>query len=52
MGIKDPAGFRLCATDRFRGIVFAAVKISLKTNSRIPTWAVAGVIEAFNVSRP
>ena len=35
--------------DRFRGIVFAAVKASRKTNSPIPTWAEAKVIEAMDV---
>jgi hypothetical protein len=39
MGIKDPKEFRLYAIDRFRGIVYAAVKTSRKTNSPIPTWA-------------
>jgi hypothetical protein len=49
MGIKDLAEFRLYAIDRFRGIVFAAVKTSRKTNSPIPTWAEAKVIEALDV---
>jgi hypothetical protein len=49
MGIKDPAEFRLYAIDRFRGIVFAAVKTSRKTNSPIPTWAAAQVVEAWNI---
>jgi hypothetical protein len=50
MGIRDPAEFRLYATDRFRGIVFAAVKTSRKTNSPIPTWAEEKVIEGFGCS--
>ena len=49
MGIRDLAEFRLYAVDRFRGIVFAAVKTSRKTNSPIPTWAETQVIEAWNV---
>jgi hypothetical protein len=49
MGIKDPAEFGLYAIDRFRGIIFAAVKTSRKTNSPIPTWAESKVIEAWNV---
>ena len=49
MGIRDLGEFELYAIDRFRGIVFAAVKTSRKTNSPIPTWAEAKVIEAWNV---
>ena len=50
MGIKDLAEFRLYAIDRFRGIVFAAVKTSRKTNSPIPPWAEAMVIETWNAT--
>jgi hypothetical protein len=50
LGIKDPAEFRLYAIDRFRGIVFAAVKTSRKTNSPIPTWAEAMVIASWNAT--
>jgi hypothetical protein len=39
MGIKNLGEFNLYAVDRFRGIIFAAVKTSRKTNSPIPTWA-------------
>lgn len=49
MGIKDPAEFRLYAINRFRGIVYAAVKTSRKSNSPIPAWAEAMVIEAWNL---
>jgi len=48
MGIKDLAEFKLYAIDRFRGIVFAAVKTSRKTNSPVPSWAESKVIEAWN----
>jgi hypothetical protein len=51
MGIKDLAEFKLYAIDRFRGIVFAAVKTSRKTNSPIPTWAEAMVIETWNATQ-
>ena len=50
MGIKDPAEFRFYAIDRFRGIIFAAVKTSRKTNSPIPAWSEAMVIEALDIS--
>jgi hypothetical protein len=50
MGIKDLAEFKLYAIDRFRGIVFAAVKTSRKTNSPIPGWAEAKVIESWSAS--
>jgi hypothetical protein len=36
MGIKDQGEFRLYAIERFKGILQAAVKTSLKTNSPIP----------------
>ena len=49
MGIKDLGEFKLYAVERFRGIVYAAVKTSRKTNSSIPNWAEAKVIEAWNV---
>jgi hypothetical protein len=52
MGIKDlVAEFNLYAIDRFRGIVFAAVKTSRKTNSPITTWAEAMVIETWNATQ-
>ena len=52
MGIKDPAEFGLYAIDRFRGIIFAAVKTSRKTNSPIPTWAEDQVHVAWGASMP
>lgn len=51
MGIKDLGEFKAYAIDRFRGIVYAAVKTSRKTNSPIPTWAEAMVIEAWNAMK-
>ena len=45
MGIQFPAEFELYAIDRFRGIIYTAVKTSLKTNSPIPTWAEFQVIK-------
>jgi hypothetical protein len=48
MGIKDPAEFRLYAIDRFRGMVHAAVKTSLKTNSPVPNWAAARVFQVWD----
>ena len=50
MGIRDAAEFQLYATDRFRGIVFAAIKTSRRTNSPIPNWAEEKVIEAWSAS--
>jgi hypothetical protein len=49
MGIGDLEEFKLYAIDRFRGILYAAVKTSRKTNSPIPAWAEAKVIEAWKV---
>ena len=49
MGIKDLGEFKAYAIERFRGILHMAVKTSLKTNSPIPPWAAAMVIEAWNV---
>jgi hypothetical protein len=50
MGIKDLGEFKLYAIERFKGILHMAVKTSLKTNSPIPPWAAAKVIEAWNVN--
>ena len=36
MGIRDLVEFKWYAINRFRGIVYAVVKISRKTNSPIP----------------
>ena len=52
MGIRDLAEFQLYAIDRFRGIIQMAVKTSLKTNSPIPTWAAAQVMQAWDVAIP
>jgi hypothetical protein len=49
MEIKDLGEFKAYAIERFRGILHMAVKTSLKTNSPIPPWAAAKVIEAWNV---
>lgn len=49
MGIKDQGEFRFYAIDRFKGILHAAVKTSLKTNSPIPDWAAAKVVESWNI---
>jgi len=49
IGIKDLGEFKAHAIDRFKGILHMAVKTSLKTNSPIPEWAAAKVIEAWNV---
>jgi hypothetical protein len=50
MGIKDLGEFKAYAIERFRGIVFAAVKTSRKTNSPIPPWAEAMVIESWDAT--
>jgi hypothetical protein len=47
--LKDLREFKIYAVDRFRGIVYAAIKSSRKTNSPIPIWAEAKVIEALDV---
>jgi hypothetical protein len=50
LGRLKPASRLLALSDRFRGIVFAAVKTSRKTNSPIPTWAETKVIETWNAT--
>ena len=50
MAIKDLGEFKFYAIERFKGILYMAVKTGLKTNSPIPPWAAAQVIEAWNVS--
>jgi hypothetical protein len=52
MGIKDPAEFGLYAVERSRGIVYAAVKTSRKTNSPVPSWAEDQVHVAWEASMP
>jgi hypothetical protein len=49
MGIKDLGEFKFFAIERFRGVLHTVVKSSIKTNSAIPSWASAPVIEAWNV---
>jgi hypothetical protein len=49
MGIKDLGEFKFFAIERFRGILHTVVKSSIKTDSPIPPWAEARVIEAWNV---
>jgi hypothetical protein len=49
MGIKDLGEFKFSAIERFKGLLHATVKASLKTNP-IPPWAASRVIEAWNVS--
>jgi hypothetical protein len=48
MGINDLGEFKAHCIDRFKGLLHATVKGSLKTNP-IPPWAQAQVIEAWNV---
>jgi len=48
MGIKDLGEFKFSAIERFKGLLHATVKASLKTNP-IPPWAASRVIEAWNV---
>jgi hypothetical protein len=49
MGVKDHGEFRAYAVEKFRNILHAVVKSSLKSNGPIPPWAAAKVIEAWNV---
>jgi hypothetical protein len=49
MGIKDLGEFKFSAIERFRGILHATVKSSLRTTPPMPKWAAAKVIEAWNV---
>jgi hypothetical protein len=48
MGIKDLGEFKFSAIERFKGLLHATVKASLKTDP-IPDWAAVKVIEAWNV---
>jgi hypothetical protein len=53
MSIKDLGEFKFSAIERFRGILHATVKASLRTDPQpIPPWAAANVIEAWNVPTP
>jgi hypothetical protein len=49
MATTELGEFKFLAIERFRGILHTVVKSSLKTNSPIPSWASAPVIEAWNV---
>jgi hypothetical protein len=49
MGVKDLGEFKLSAIESFRGILHTVDKSSIKTDSPIPSWAPAQVIEARNV---
>jgi hypothetical protein len=49
MGIKDHGEFRAYSLERFRNILHAVVKSSLKTNSPIPPWATDRIREAWNI---
>ena len=49
MGIKDLREFKFSAIERFRGILHATVKSSLRTTPPMPKWAAAKVIEVWNV---
>jgi hypothetical protein len=46
MATTDLGEFKFMAIERFRGILHATVKASLRTNPPIPDWAAAKVIEA------
>jgi hypothetical protein len=49
MGIKDWANSKFSAIERFRGILHATVKASIRSDPPIPDWAAAQVIEGWNV---
>jgi hypothetical protein len=49
MGIKDLGEFKFSAIERFRGILHATVKTSIRSDPPIPDWAAARVVEAWNV---
>jgi hypothetical protein len=52
MGIKNLGEFKFSAIERFRGILHATVKTSLRTTPPIPPWGCTKVVEAWNVSTP
>jgi hypothetical protein len=41
MGIKDLGEFKFSAIERFRGILHATVKASIRSDPPIPDWAAA-----------
>jgi hypothetical protein len=49
MGVPDLGEFKAYTATRFKDILHGEVKTSLKTNSPIPEWAAAKVIEAWNI---
>jgi hypothetical protein len=49
MGIKDLGEFKFSAIERFRGILHATVKASIRSDPPIPDWAAAQVIEGWNI---
>jgi hypothetical protein len=49
MAITNLGEFKFSAIERFRGILHATVKTSLRTDPPIPDWAAANVVEAWNV---
>jgi hypothetical protein len=49
MAITNLGEFKFSAIERFRGILYTTVKAALRTDSPIPDWAAAQVIEAWNV---
>jgi hypothetical protein len=49
MSIKDLGEFKFSAIERFRGILHATVKASIRSDPLILDWAAAKVIEAWNV---
>jgi hypothetical protein len=49
MAITDLGEFKFLAIEPFREILHRKVKASIGSNSPIPNWAAARVIEAWNV---
>lgn len=49
MAIADLGEFKFMAIERFRGILHATVKASLRVNPPIPAWAAGKVVEAWNI---
>jgi hypothetical protein len=49
MEIDSLGKFKAYAIDRFKSNLHTVVKTSLKTDSPMPEWAAAKVIEAWNI---
>jgi hypothetical protein len=49
MAITDLGEFKFSAIERFRGILHATVKASIRSDPPIPDWAASRVVEAWNV---